>query len=80
MWMTTIYSLLHIHDMVKGKTAIFISQKMSSCKFCDNVLFSQNGGIHEKGSHEVLMDQKGQYYELFNLQAQYYTSDGSRIF
>lgn len=60
------------HDMVNGKTSIFISHRMSSCKFCDNVLFFTNGSIQEKGSHEALMNQKGQYYELFNLQAQYY--------
>lgn len=65
------------HDMVDGKTAIFISHRMSSCKFCDNVLFFKNGGIQEQGAHEALMDQKGQYYELFNLQAQYYTSNKS---
>lgn len=60
------------HNMVKGKTAIFISHRMASCKFCDRIILFENGNILECGSHEELMKTGGKYYEMFSMQAQYY--------
>ncbi len=58
--------------MVEGKTSIYISHRMSSCRFCDNIIVFDEGQIVEQGSHEKLMKDKGLYSELWNAQAQYY--------
>ena len=54
--------------IIKDKTAIYISHRLSSCKFCDVVLYIENGGIAEQGSHDALMAHGGQYARLFRLQ------------
>ena len=59
-------------ELVYGKTAIFISHRMSSSKFCDQIAVFENGEMKEYGTHEQLMRQKGTYYTMFELQAQYY--------
>ena len=59
-------------QMVEGKTSIYISHRMSSCRFCDNIIVFDEGEIIEQGSHDKLMSNKGLYSELWNAQAQYY--------
>ncbi|MBP5568170.1 MAG: ABC transporter ATP-binding protein [Treponema sp.] len=59
-------------QMVEGKTSIYISHRMSSCRFCDNIIVFDEGKIIEQGNHEKLMSNKGLYSELWNAQAQYY--------
>lgn len=58
--------------MVEGKTSIYISHRMSSCRFCDNIIVFDEGHVVEQGSHEHLMQEHGLYSELWNAQAQYY--------
>ena len=59
--------------MVSGKTAIYISHRMSSCRFCDNILVFDKGQIVQIGSHESLMKApQGLYYRLWTEQAKYY--------
>ncbi len=60
------------NDMIGNRTAIFISHRLSSTKFCDKVIFIEDGKIIESGSHSELMALKGKYAHMFNLQAQYY--------
>ncbi len=61
-------------ELVEGKTAIYISHRLSSCKFCDRVLVFEKGTIVQIGSHEDLIKEKGAQYEtLFSAQAVYYT-------
>jgi len=60
------------NDMVKGKTAVYISHRLSSTKFCDVIAVFNRGEIVEYGSHEELLNKKGLYNELFNMQAQFY--------
>ena len=62
----------HFDSMVQDKTSIYISHRMSSCRFCDNILVFDDGQIVEKGSHEELLKAGGLYSELWNAQAQYY--------
>ena len=62
----------HFDQMVQDKTSIYISHRMSSCRFCDNILVFDEGQIIESGSHEQLMKEGGLYSELWNAQAQYY--------
>lgn len=59
-------------EMVEDKTSIYISHRMSSCRFCDNILVFDDGQIVEQGAHEALLLKKGLYSELWNAQAQYY--------
>lgn len=59
-------------EMVEDKTSIYISHRMSSCRFCDNILVFDDGQIVEQGNHDALLLNKGLYSELWNAQAQYY--------
>lgn len=58
--------------MIREKTGIFISHRLSSTRFCDRILFLENGRIVEEGSHDALMEKGGSYAKLFTLQARYY--------
>ncbi len=64
----------NFNQMIQGKTAIYISHRMSSCKFCDNIIVLENGIIKERGNHERLLKENGIYASLFRAQAQYYTT------
>ena len=59
-------------NMVKDKTSIYISHRMSSCRFCDNIIVFDEGQVVEQGSHNKLMTSGGLYSQLWNAQAQYY--------
>lgn len=63
-------------DEIAGvKTAIYISHRLSSCKFCDEIAVFHEGAVIQQGSHAALVaDTSGKYYELWNAQAQYYTA------
>lgn len=63
------------HELVHGKTAIYISHRMSSVRFCDKILVLDKGKIVEVGSHEDLMEEKGLYYTMFRMQAYYYETE-----
>ena len=64
------------NDMVGDRTAIYISHRLSSCRFCDVIAVFDKGQIVQKGSHEELVgDAAGKYYELWNAQAQYYVTE-----
>ncbi len=56
----------------RGKSALFISHRLASTKFCDRVLFLENGSIVEMGTHDELLAKKGKYAEVFEVQSQYY--------
>ena len=60
------------NNMTKEKTAVFISHRLASTKFCDRILLLENGKIAEEGSHTDLMEQNGIYKELFEIQSHYY--------
>ena len=59
--------------IVDSKTAIYISHRLSSCRFCEKIAVFHEGQLVQMGSHdELLQDQSGKYYELWNAQAKYY--------
>ena len=61
-------------EIAGNKTAIYISHRLSSCKFCDEIAVFHEGAVIQQGSHaELLADRGGKYYALWNAQAQYYT-------
>lgn len=60
--------------LVYGKTAIYISHRLSSCRFCDRIIVLENGLVVEEGSHEELMkNTKGLYFNMYNTQAKHYS-------
>lgn len=62
------------NEIVEDKTAIYISHRLSSCRFCDEIAVFDNGQIVQQGSHDALVaDKTGKYHELWYSQAQYYT-------
>jgi ATP-binding cassette subfamily B protein len=66
-----IYS--HFDSIIGGKTAVYISHRLSSCRFCHNIAVFHDGRIVQQGSHETLLaDTGGKYAELWNAQAQHY--------
>lgn len=58
-----------------GKTAVFISHRLASTKFCDRILYLENGVIQEEGTHEELLAQGGNYAEMFRVQSKYYQTE-----
>lgn len=59
----------------KDKTSIFISHRLSSTKFCDRVVYLENGKVLQDGSHYDLMKVEGPYKNMFDIQSQYYKED-----
>lgn len=55
-----------------GKTAVFISHRLASTRFSDRIVLLGEGGILEEGSHQELMEKKGAYAEMFEVQSRYY--------
>jgi len=62
-------------ELVQGKTAVYISHRLASTKFCDRIAFFDGNGLSEYGSHEELMEKQGKYYEMFTVQGKYYQSE-----
>lgn len=60
-------------QMTAGKTAVYISHRMSSCKFCDRIIVLDHVRIAEDGTHDTLLANHGIYANLYETQAQYYT-------
>ena len=66
-----IYS--RFNEIIGKKTAIYISHRLSSCRFCDDIAVFHEGCLVQRGSHEELSaDREGKYYELWQAQARYY--------
>ena len=63
--------------MVGDRTAVYISHRLSSCRFCDEITVFDQGRIVQRGTHdELIRDPGGKYYELWTAQAQYYEKTG----
>ncbi len=62
--------------LVEGKTAVYISHRLASTRFCDKIALFDKEGLKEYGSHEELMEQKGEYYRMFQIQGKYYQKEG----
>ena len=61
------------NELVGKKTAIYISHRLSSCKFCDEIAVFEDGTVVQRGRHEELLKETdGLYHALWTAQAQYY--------
>lgn len=73
-----IYS--NFNELVGSKTAVYISHRLSSCQFCNDILVIDKGKAVQRGNHcELIKDKDGLYYKLWNTQAQYYQTEGTDI-
>ena len=59
----------------QDKTSLFISHRLASTKFCNRILFMENGQLVESGSHEELMQLGGKYKGVFDIQSHYYRDE-----
>ncbi len=61
-----------LNQIVDDRTAIYISHRLSSCRFCDEIIVFDHGQIIQRGAHDALVAEEGKYSQLWNAQAQYY--------
>lgn len=67
-------------NMIQNKTAIFISHRLGSTRFCDKIAMFEDGSIVEEGTHDELLKKNGKYAYMFQIQSQYYNnSKGGQI-
>ncbi len=63
---------LKYSDLTKNKTSVYISHRLASTRFCDRIIYIENGEIAEAGTHDELMNLGGKYAYMYNLQSHYY--------
>ena len=66
------------NTLIQGKTSIFVSHRLSSTRFCERILFLENGTIIEEGTHESLMELNGEYAKMYEVQAKYYQENAQK--
>lgn len=66
------------NKLVGNKTAVYISHRLASTRFCDIIAFFEDGEIKEYGTHEELLNKNGKYAEMFNIQAHYYQEEAAK--
>ncbi len=67
---------LKYNEMTDNKISFFISHRLSSTRFCDKILFIKDGTVAESGTHDELMELKGSYYRMYQIQSYYYKEMG----
>ncbi len=70
----------HFNEVTGSKTAIYISHRLSSCRFCNDIIVMEKGRICERGAHEMLLQQNGVYARLWRAQAEYYRNAGGDLY
>lgn len=66
---------LKYNELTANKTSVYISHRLASTRFCDRIVYLENGEIMECGSHDELMKLGGKYAHMFELQSHYYKED-----
>lgn len=66
--------------IVGTRTAVYISHRLSSCRFCDDITVLEKGEIAERGDHESLLADGGVYAEMWKAQAEYYKDTAGELF
>lgn len=67
------------NEITEGSTAVFISHRLASTRFCDRIFLLDGAGIAEEGTHEELMAAGKKYREIFDVQSRYYRSPGAEM-
>ncbi len=65
------------NELTENRTAIYISHRLASTKFCDCIALLDGDGLREYGTHSELMEKKGMYYNMFMTQSKYYREGAS---
>ena len=60
-------------ELTGGKSALYISHRLASTRFCDRIVLLDGAHIAEEGTHDELMAKRGKYCEMFTVQGKYYT-------
>lgn len=68
------------NSIVGTRTAIYISHRLSSCRFCDEITVMENGRIVQRGSYMELVGKPGAYQKLWSAQAEYYRGSAGELF
>lgn len=63
------------NKLIKGKTSVFISHRLSSTQFCNNVAMFKDGQMIEYGNHKSLLEKGGEYANMWEIQSQYYVEN-----
>ncbi len=66
-----------IHKLTQIETKVFISHRLSNCRYADRIYYLENGKVKEVGNHNYLMQKKGKYYELYTKQSELYSGGNS---
>ncbi len=64
-------------ELTAGKTSVFVSHRLASTRFCDRILYLEDGQIAECGSHQELMEKNGKYADMFRVQSRYYSQENA---
>lgn len=65
----------NLMTLTSGKTAVFITHRLGSCRFADRIIVLKDGRLAEEGSHDELMQRNGEYAAMFRKQAGWYTKE-----
>jgi len=67
------------NELTQDKTSVYISHRLASTRFCDRIVYIENGGIAEHGTHDELIKSGGRYANMFDLQSHYYKENPNKI-
>lgn len=67
------------HEMTGSKTAVYISHRLASTRFCDRVVFLENGRVKAEGSHETLLESCHEYEKMYRVQSHYYQKEAGDL-
>ncbi|MCD7730068.1 MAG: ABC transporter ATP-binding protein/permease [Oscillospiraceae bacterium] len=59
-----------LNELLKGRTSFIIAHRLSTIRNCDKIMYVSNKGITECGTHDELMEKKGDYYKLYTASEQ----------
>ena len=70
---------LKYNELTANNTSVYISHRLASTRFCDRIIYLENGEIVECGSHDELMKLGGKYAYMFNVQSHYYKEGAENV-
>ncbi|PWM27210.1 MAG: hypothetical protein DBX36_03130 [Oscillospiraceae bacterium] len=76
--LTELQQFEEINNMMRGKTSILVSHRIGFARMADRIIVMKDGKIAEEGDHKTLMAKKGEYFNLFSAQEQWYKKQGGK--